>query len=77
MSRAEERTKTYLVAEVRRRLVTVTQLGRVGPLVAPVTYLADLPGGALVAIDDPTLGRRVFEVKVVQRKNMGWEKPRG
>jgi hypothetical protein len=70
-----ERTKTYLVGEVRNFLASLPEKGAVGPLTAPVAYVHDLPGGSLIAIDDPTLGRRIFEVKVVQRKNMAWEKP--
>lgn len=72
-----ERTKTYLVGEVRNFLASLPEKGSVGPLTAPVTYLGDVGGGSLIAIDDPTLGRRIFEVRVIQRKNLGWEVPRG
>lgn len=63
-----ERTKEYLVSEVRNFLASLPEKGSVGPLTARVIYLGDLPGGSLIEIHDPTLGRRVFHVSVTQRR---------
>lgn len=75
MSRAEPRSKTYLVGEIRNHVAFMPEKGTVGPLVAEVQYLGDLPGGCLLAIDDPNTGRHIYEIKIIERKNMAWEKP--